>query len=247
MAARTEFVRAAREDGDKQAATAIGKLRKPSLAAWALNLLAREGRSDLQRLANLGVALRDAHGRFDGETLRDLSRQRHQLIRALLTEVRSLASGEGQKLSESVVRDIESVFAAALADPAVTEVLLAGTLSATNDLTLPAAWPESPDPVIDEVGLRREQRAERRRQELGRARAEAQHTSEARDRAQAALAHAEQKAERATRQIADLTAELERARAAEQETAGEVREARAVFRTAEKAAERARKQLEALE
>ncbi|ONI84392.1 hypothetical protein ALI144C_14605 [Actinosynnema sp. ALI-1.44] len=247
MAARSEFVRAAKEEGDKEAAAAIGKFRKPSLAAWALNLLARKARPDLQRLENLGVALRDAHGRFDGETLRDLSKQRHQVIRALVAEVRSLASGEGQKLSESVLRDVETVFAAALADPAVTEVLLAGTLSATNDLTLPQAWPESPEPVVDEVGLRREQRAERLRQELGRARADAQHTAEVRDRAQSALSHAEQKAERAAQQVADLTAELERLRATEQEAATEVREARAVFRTAEKAAERARRHLETLE
>ncbi|WP_125728060.1 hypothetical protein [Kibdelosporangium aridum] len=247
MAARSEFVRAAKDEGDKQAATAIGKFRKPSTAAWALNLLARREPDELKRLANLGASLRDAHGRFDGETLRELSKQRHQLVRAMVAQVRSLASAEGQKLSETVVRDIESVFAAALADPAVTEVLQAGTLSATNDLSAPEAWPEPPEPVVDEVALRREQRAERRRQELGRARAEAQHTAEVRDRAQSALANAEQKAERAARQVAELTAELERARAAEQETAGEVREARAVFRTAEKAAERARRQLESLE
>lgn len=247
MAARTEFVRSAKEAGDKQAATAIGKFRKPSQAAWALNLLARREPAELHRLANLGVALRDAHSRFDGESLRELSKQRHQLVRAMAAQVRSLAAEEGQKLSETVMRDIESVFAAALADPAVTEVLRAGTLSATNDLSHPEAWPEPPEPVIDEVAQRREQRAERHRQELGRARAEAQHTAEVRDRAQSALANAEQKAERAARQVEELTAELERARAAEQQASSEVREARAVFRTAEKAAERARRQLESLE
>lgn len=247
MAARTQFVREAKEAGDKDAAARISKLRKPSQAAWVLNLLARREPKELQRLANLGAALRDAHGRFDGETLRDLSRQRHQLMRAMVAQVRSLATEEGHKLSETVIRDVESVFTAALADPKVTEILMAGTLSATTDLSEQEGWPEAPEPMVDEVAIRREQRAERLRQELGRAKAEAQHTSDVRDRAQNALAAAEQKASRAARQVAELTEELERARKAEQEAETEVREAGTVFRTAEKAAERARRHLESLE
>jgi hypothetical protein len=247
MAARSQFVREAKAAGDKENAAKIGKLRKPSQAAWALNLFARREPGELQRLGNLGTALRDAHGRFDGETLRELSKQRHQLVRAMVAQVRDLAAEEGQKLSETVLRDVESVFTAALADPAVTETLKAGTLSATNDLSEQEGWPEPAEPVVDEVALRREQRAERQRQELGRARAEAQHTAEVRERAQNALAHAEQKAERAAKQVEDLTAELERARETEQQANSEVREARTVFRTAEKAAERARRHFESLQ
>lgn len=247
MAARTEYVREAKEAGDKEAADKIGKFRKPSQAAWVLNQFARNAPAELKRLANLGAALRDAHGRFDGETIRELSKQRRQVVRALVTQVKSLAEGEGQKLSDTVLRDVEGVFTAALANPAVTETLMDGTLAATADLAEPEGWPESPPPVVDEVALRREQRAERRRQELGRARAEAQHASEVRERAQSALAHAEQKAERASRQVTDLEAELERARTTEKEANSEVREARTVFRTAEKAAERARRALETLE
>ncbi|MFD1051520.1 hypothetical protein ACFQ1S_41215, partial [Kibdelosporangium lantanae] len=65
MAARTEFTREAREAGDRETAARIAKLKKPSQAAWALNLLARKEPDELKRLANLGTALRDAHGRFD--------------------------------------------------------------------------------------------------------------------------------------------------------------------------------------
>ena len=247
MAARTEFAREAREAGDKETAARITKLKKPSQAAWALNLLALKEPDELKRLANLGTALRDAHGRFDGEAIRELSRQRRQVVRALVAQVRSLAQEEDQKLGDTVLRDVESIFTTALANPDVTAALTAGTLANIHDLAAPEGWPEAPAPVVDEVAQRREQRAERRRQELGQARAEAQHTSEVRDRAQHALANAEQKAERLTRQVQELEADLERARAAEEEANGEVRETRAVFRTAEKAAERARRALEALE
>lgn len=244
MAARTEFARQAQEAGDKQTAARIGKLRKPSQAAWVLNLFARKRPEELRQLANLGSALRDAHGRVDGETLRELTRQRHKLIRAMVGQAQSLAVAEGHKPGDP--RELESVFAAALADPAVAETLQSGTLWATNQFGRQEAWPEAQAPSVDEVAVRREQRAERQRQELGRARAEAQHTADVRDRAQNALGHAEQKAERAAKQIAELTAELERARQAEIEANNEVKEARTVFRTAEKAAERARRHADQL-
>ena len=38
VAARSEAVRKAREAGEPELATAIGELRRPVLAAWAVNL-----------------------------------------------------------------------------------------------------------------------------------------------------------------------------------------------------------------
>lgn len=57
VAARTEAARAARDAGDRELAAAIGKLRPPALAAWALNLLARD---DVAGLVALGAELREA-------------------------------------------------------------------------------------------------------------------------------------------------------------------------------------------
>src|SRR2546430_16179668 len=41
IAARDEAADAARRAGDRATATAIGKLRRPTVAAWLVNLLAR--------------------------------------------------------------------------------------------------------------------------------------------------------------------------------------------------------------
>ncbi|MFD1051568.1 hypothetical protein ACFQ1S_41470 [Kibdelosporangium lantanae] len=82
-------------------------------------------------------------------TIRELSRQRRQVVRALVAQVRSLALEEDQKIGDTVLRDIESVFTSALSDPAVTTTLMAGTLANVHDLTTAEGWPETPAPVVD--------------------------------------------------------------------------------------------------
>lgn len=58
VAARSEAAREARDAGDRELATAIGKLRRPALAAWAVNLLARDDAAGLGKLLALGRELR---------------------------------------------------------------------------------------------------------------------------------------------------------------------------------------------
>lgn len=60
-AARDAYVASARKAGDKPLATAIGALRKPTVAAWAAGLLARRRPKQAHALVQLGEALRTAH------------------------------------------------------------------------------------------------------------------------------------------------------------------------------------------
>ena len=71
-------------------AAAIGKLRKPTSAAWVANLLARERSGEVHDLIELGAALSAAHASLDGATLQALSRQRHQVVHALVQQARAL-------------------------------------------------------------------------------------------------------------------------------------------------------------
>jgi len=71
-------------------AVAIGKLRKPTSAAWVANLLARERSGEVHDLSELGAALSAAHASLDGATLQELSRQRHQVVHALVQQARAL-------------------------------------------------------------------------------------------------------------------------------------------------------------
>ncbi|MEC3953349.1 hypothetical protein VMT65_09935 [Nocardia sp. CDC153] len=156
VAARTEWVRRAREGGDKALAEAIGTLRRPTVAAWVLNLLAREASADVDALLGVGEALRDAQRRLSGEQLRSLGAQRQKVVNAAVGKAVELAAARGQRLSDAVVREIGASLQAALADPQVAEQLRAGTLTAaaTYEGFGPAALTAVPGERRASVGTR---------------------------------------------------------------------------------------------
>jgi hypothetical protein len=59
-AARDELARSMRHAGDDAAATAVKRLRKPSVAAWALNRVRRQDPQRSDQLIEAGRALREA-------------------------------------------------------------------------------------------------------------------------------------------------------------------------------------------
>lgn len=126
---RTEREKQAKAAGDRELAAAIRGLRKPTLTAWVCNLLARERPDSLAPLKELGEHLRAAQQALQGDELRALGRQRQQLVHALVTEARQVAAGHGQKLTESVVRELEQTLEATLADPTVADTVAAGQLT----------------------------------------------------------------------------------------------------------------------
>ncbi|WP_185923799.1 hypothetical protein, partial [Streptomyces sp. WAC05374] len=126
--ARNARVAEARKAGDRQLADAVRSLRRPTLAAWASNLLVRERPDEARSLAALGEGLRRAHHELDGERLRELSRQQHVLVTALAREARQLAAQAGQPVGEDVQYEVEATLHAVLADPAAAEEWAAGRL-----------------------------------------------------------------------------------------------------------------------
>ncbi|GAB3206196.1 hypothetical protein [Nocardia tengchongensis] len=130
VAVRTERVRQARDAGDKALADAIGKLRRPTVAAWALNLLSREASDQVRALLEVGDALRDAQRRLSAEQLRTLTTQRQKVVNVVTRKAAELAAGRGRHLTEPVLRDIGASLQAALADQSVADGLRTGTLTA---------------------------------------------------------------------------------------------------------------------
>ena len=57
VAARNDLAKRLTEAGERERAAEIKALRKPSLAVWLVNRLARERELDVQRLAKAGEAL----------------------------------------------------------------------------------------------------------------------------------------------------------------------------------------------
>jgi len=125
---RNDLVKQARAAGDRDGATAIGELRKPSVAAWLANALAREYPDEVGALEQLGTSLREAQDRLEGDALRALSRQRHELIAALVSRARRLAREDGVQVGEATVREVERTVSAALSDAGAARALALGRL-----------------------------------------------------------------------------------------------------------------------
>ncbi|OUS95949.1 hypothetical protein [Rhodococcus sp. NCIMB 12038] len=119
--ARTAQVTAARENKDRALATEIGKLRKPTVVGWLVNLLARELPDEVGALLTLGDALRDAQRHLSGPDLRRLTTQRQQVVRALARKAGELAADRGRTVGEDALRDVGQTLHAALADADTAE------------------------------------------------------------------------------------------------------------------------------
>ncbi|MFD6889402.1 hypothetical protein [Streptomyces sp. NPDC059957] len=132
-AARDERVTQARKAGNRELATAIAKLRKPTVAAWTAGLLARHRPKEAQQLLRLGEALRAAHRTLDGAQLRKLSHDQHMVIGHLARTARDLAAEAGQTVSEPVLHEVEQILHAVLADAEVAASWSAGRLVKTPD------------------------------------------------------------------------------------------------------------------
>lgn len=129
VAARDEAVRHARDNGDRQLAARIGRMRRPTLSAWAVNLLVRAAAPLIEALLDLGDQLRSAQQRLHGEQLRRLNQQRRDAIGALARRAGQLAADAGHPLSGPAVVEIEQTLAAALADQECARVVREGRLT----------------------------------------------------------------------------------------------------------------------
>ncbi|MFL6061818.1 MAG: hypothetical protein ACJ72E_11345 [Marmoricola sp.] len=125
-AARDRAAKEAAQEIGKEAGVRVKALRKPSVAAWAVNLLVRREAEQIDQVLGLAVALRTAAESLDGEELRSLTRQRRQLTAALTTAASRLVREEGVKLSPSVADQVEGMLTAAMLDPVAADVVRSG-------------------------------------------------------------------------------------------------------------------------
>lgn len=130
VAPRSEFVptrdrrsRQARDEDDHETAERIAKLRKPTVAAWLLNLLAHERPELMQRYLALGDPVREGSG------LQEFATRRRDLLQELLGEVESVAREHDQPLNSGTTREITDTLNRALADAGAAGTVRAGRLS----------------------------------------------------------------------------------------------------------------------
>lgn len=212
---------------DKELAAAVRKLKKPSVAAWVVNLFVRREAAQVDQVIAVGQALRDAQEGMDGAELRALTRQRRQLTSAVTQQARSLAKDEGVKVTQSVADQIEATLTAAMLDPecarAVRSGLLTAALSSTGvdsvDVAAVVAVPEAlgfsatpttgeepAPPELHVVPGEGDDAAARKREEAEAALAAAQETV---DETESALAEANQAVEELQARSLQLQSEID--------------------------------------
>ncbi|WP_112247881.1 hypothetical protein [Kribbella monticola] len=164
IATRNELAKELKAAGDQLGSTRLKALRKPTVAAWLANLVARELPDDIDDLLALGDEFREATADLDGERLRELTPRRHKLIDQLTKSAASLSEREGQKVSADVGQKLRETLDAALVDPAAGEAVREGRLSSALrhvgfGVVDESGEPSNVTPLTDE----RRQRAEERR------------------------------------------------------------------------------------
>ncbi|MFY1675204.1 hypothetical protein ACN27G_35575 [Plantactinospora sp. WMMB334] len=130
VAARSEAVAAARAAGDPGAAREIAGLRKPTVAAWLVNLLALRRPELMAELVELSTALRTAQRELRGARLRELSTRRRHVVAALVGQARALGLAADPRLTAGKLplAEVEATLQAALADVEVAEQARSGRL-----------------------------------------------------------------------------------------------------------------------
>lgn len=109
-------------------AAAIKALRRPTASASLANLLVRRHREQVDKLTELGSAMRQAQAELAVGDLRRLSQQRQPVISALEAEVRRLATEQGHDVSAVTAEELRATLEAAIADPDAAEALSSGRL-----------------------------------------------------------------------------------------------------------------------
>ena len=133
-AARNTRVAEARNSGDREAAERLAALKRPTVSAWLVNLVALRRPAAVAELIAVGESIRAAQGtltpgRQAAAALRDLSTQRRQAIDAVLADVRALAAEAGDPAPDTQhLAEAESTFAAAMADEESARLVRSGRL-----------------------------------------------------------------------------------------------------------------------
>ncbi len=124
VAVRTRLAKEAGRDLGRE----IKALRKPTVTAWLLNLLARRSPELLAEVGELGERMRSAQGEGDAAALRDARPERDALVRRVVAATREVAKGEDRQLSPAGEDEVAATVVAALADETSQAALASGML-----------------------------------------------------------------------------------------------------------------------
>ncbi|MFJ4199600.1 hypothetical protein ACIP2Y_08185 [Streptomyces sviceus] len=237
VARREELAAAAKAAGHADDARRIHAARRPTLAAWAANLLLRSQPQESRQFLELGQALREAYRTLDAVGINELSEQRRRIVTALSGQTAQLAQEAGHRLSDQVRQDVESTLRAVLTDPDAADRWAGGRLEGA--LTPPSDFPGTAPPT----GAAHKPRRETTPQPSARTRAKNE-LAERRRQREERLEHARTAAEETARRLRDARTEESAAEAAHRQARDRHDQARQQMSAAEQQLHQARQELQ---
>lgn len=221
--------------GEKELARQVRALPKASAAAWLVNMLVSRRREETDQVLELGAALREAQEELDPGQLKELGRQRHQLLAAIVKEGRSLAGELGHPVSAAIGDEAEQTLRAAMTDadaaaavasgrllrsltasglePVELDGAVAGPLPSVRSARTGRPAKSTRPKAVEEpapAGKRRAERAERAEQRKAEEAARASQQARAElERAEKRVAKAEAEVEKAQQRLQDVEARRE--------------------------------------
>lgn len=118
----------AEEVGGGELASRILALRKPSIAAWVVNVFAQERSGQLGEALQLAQELREAQEDLDAPALAKLGRERRALTRRLAQAAAELAGTRGERITAATLEAVEQSISAAFFDPAAAGAVASGRM-----------------------------------------------------------------------------------------------------------------------
>ncbi|MEN3279524.1 MAG: hypothetical protein V7607_664 [Solirubrobacteraceae bacterium] len=129
--ARDALSRELRDSGRRGEATAVKALKKPTVAAWAVNQAVRSQPRAARELWDAGDALAAAQeavlsGKGSGADLREAAERERMAVDPLVDAARGLLTSSGGDLSATTIDRVRSTLQAAAIDPDARDEVAAG-------------------------------------------------------------------------------------------------------------------------
>ena len=131
---RNALAKRLREEGDREGAEEVKKLRKPSVPAGLVNQLALREPAEVGKLLDAGERLREAEdamlaGKGDGDELREAAAAERDAVERLVSIARDIAAADERKINQATLDRVAETLQAAGADEELAERVRSGRLA----------------------------------------------------------------------------------------------------------------------
>ena len=127
---RDELAKRLRKEGDGDAAAEVKELKKPSVAAWAVNQVRRDRPDEVRQLLEVTEELHRVYARLSSagarERLEEAAEMQRELIRSLVRCASQLLEAGGHPASEATLTKVADTFRAAALDKELREEVSRG-------------------------------------------------------------------------------------------------------------------------